>query len=325
MRIAVLDDYAGVALELANWSPLQKLASVEVFTTPLGVPDEAATALADFDVVCCMRERMALPATLIQKLPRLKFIVMTGATNRSLDMEAATAAGIPVACAAQVGDGHNSTVELAWGLIIAAARQLPNQVQGMREGRWQTRIGVPLFGRTLGILGLGRLGQKMVPVAKAFGMNVIAWSSNLDPAKAKAIGVQPVEKEELFRRSDILSIHLVLSERSRGIVGMPEFSMMKPSAWIVNTSRGAIVDRHALVTALAEKRIAGAALDVFDEEPLPARDPLRDIDNLILTPHLGYSVSDTLSGFYQGAIEIILAYLCGTPINVVNAEGLARP
>jgi phosphoglycerate dehydrogenase-like enzyme len=326
VRVGILDDYAGVALELADWSSVQKRASVTVLRHSLAVPEEAARVLADFDVICCMRERMAIPASLIEQLPKLKLITITGPNHRTLDLEAATKRGIVVSNSELRGGGRNATVELAWGLILSLARKLPEEITDMRSGGWQRRIGTAIADKTLGIFGLGRLGRRMVPVAKAMNMRVIAWSANLTEEAAEAAGAARVDKDELFRQSDFISLHMLLSARSRGLIGAHELSLMKPTAYIVNTSRGPIIDNAALVEALSAKRIAGAALDVFDVEPLSDSEPLRKLDNVILTPHLGYSVKETLGEFYQATVQNILAFLDGQPINVVNPDALAvRP
>jgi D-3-phosphoglycerate dehydrogenase len=321
IRIAVLDDYAGVALELADWSALRGRAEVVVFRRNLSVPDEAAEALRDFDAICCMRERMAVPATLIARLPRLKLIAITGPTHRTLDLAAATARGILVCNTVLRGGGRNATVELAWGLILSLLRHLPEEVASMRRGGWQGRVGASLADRTLGLLGLGRLGRRMVPVARAFEMRVIAWSPNLTPQGAAAAGAEHVTKEELFRRSDVLSLHLVLSERTRGIVGAGDIARMRPEAWLVNTSRGPLVDTEALVAALRARRIAGAAMDVYDVEPLPEAHVLRGLDNVVLTPHLGYAVRETMAEFYAGTVGNLCAWLDGAPRNLVMPGG----
>jgi D-3-phosphoglycerate dehydrogenase len=318
IRIAVLDDYAGVALEVADWSALGGRARVKVFREPLAVPEEAAIALAPFDVICCMRERMALPAALLRRLPRLRLITITGPEHRTLDLAAASAQGILVCHTLLRGAGRNATVELAWGLILSLARQLPAQAMAMRQGGWQRQVGHSLADRTLGLLGLGRLGRRMVPVARAFEMRVIAWSPNLTAEAAAAAGAERVAREALFAQSDVLSLHLVLGARSRGIVGPAELALMRPSAWLVNTARGPLVDGAALLEALRARRIAGAALDVYDVEPLPDDDPLRGLDNVILTPHLGYAVRETLGEFYTGTVEVIAAWLAGAPLRLVN-------
>jgi phosphoglycerate dehydrogenase-like enzyme len=324
IRIAVLDDYAGVALDVADWSPLCGRAEITVFRRNLHVPGEAAEVLSGFDVICCMRERMAVPAALIGRLPRLKLITITGPVHRTLDLQAATARGIPVCNALLHGAGRNATVELAWGLILSLARHLPDEVAAMRRGAWQSRVGTALAGRMLGLLGLGRLGRRMVPVAHAFRMEVIAWSTNLTPDAAAEAGARHVAKQDLFRLSDVLSLHLVLGERSCGIVGAAELALMKPTAWLVNTARGPLVDRAALLAVLREGRIAGAAIDVYDEEPLPPDDPLRALPNVVPTPHLGYAVRESMGEFYAQTVENIRAWLDGTPLRVINPAALPR-
>lgn len=325
IRVAVLDDYAGVALEVADWTPLRGRTEIEVVRRNLRVPDEAAEVLSGFDVICCMRERMAVPAALIRRLPRLKLIAITGPAHRTLDLDEATARGIAVCNATLRGSGRNATVELAWGLILSLARHLPEEAAAMRRGGWQSRIGSALADRTLGLVGLGRLGRRMVPVARAFGMEVIAWSPNLTPEAAAEAGAEYVTKQDLFRLGDVVSLHLVLGERSRGIVGAAELALMKPTAWLVNTARGPLVQREALLAALREGRIAGAALDVYDEEPLPPDDPLRALPNVVLTPHLGYAVRESLGEFYAQTVENIRAWLDGTPMRVVNPAALRPP
>lgn len=320
MKIAILDDYQDLALELADWSRLTRDHEVVVFNRNLA-PAEAADALRPFDVVCHMRERMAFPAALIAALPNLKLLPITGRTHRTLDDEAATARGIPI-CGTDIRPGTGgATAELAWGMIIAAQRHIVEEASGMARGGWQTTIGRQLAGRTLSLLGLGRLGQAVARVAKAFDMRVIAWSQNLTTEAAQAAGVERVEKAALFREADVLSVHLVLSERSRGLVGEADLALMKPGALLVNTSRGPIVERTALLAALQAGAIR-AALDVFDEEPLPADDPLRSAPGVLLTPHIGYVTEETMRGFYEDTVENIEAWLAGAPIRVVNPEAL---
>ena len=316
-RIAVLDDYQGYAMEMADWSAVKARAEVVVFRQHLS-EDEAAVALADFDAICCIRERMALPASLLRRLPRLRFIGVTGAVHRTLDMECAKAQGILVSNTNRRGSGAYATAELAWGMILSLARNLPSEMTGMKKGGWQTSCGISIGGRTLGVLGLGRLGSHMVPVARAFGMNVIAWSQNLTPEKAAAAGAQWVDKETLFREADFLSLHVVLSQRTRHIVGAHELALMKPTAYIVNTARGPLIDRDALIAAVTHKRIAGVALDTFDVEPLPDDDALRTLDNVWLTPHLGYTVRELLVPFYEDTVENLLAYMDGKPVRLLS-------
>lgn len=289
-----------------------------MFRRALAVPDEAATALAEFDVLCCMRERTALPAALLRRLPRLRLITISGPIHRTLDLDAASEQGITVCNTVLQGGGRNATVELAWGLILSLARHLPSEVTAMRRGGWQNRIGASLADRTLGLLGLGRRGRRMVPVARAFEIKAIAWSPNLTAEAAAASGAERVEREALFRRSDVLSLHLVPGERTRANIGAAELSVMKPGALLMNTSRGPLVQRDAVLDCMRRRGIAGAALDVHDLEPMPDADLMRDFDNIILTPHLGYAVRETLSEFYAGTVENITAWLNGRPRRVVN-------
>jgi D-3-phosphoglycerate dehydrogenase len=315
-RIAVLDDYQNYSQTMADWSSVKAQAEVVVFNRHLS-EDEAVDALQDFDAICCVRERMALPASLLRRLPRLRFIAITGVQHRTLDLPVAHAQGIVVSHTIRRGNGQFATAELAWGLIISLARQLPQEAARMKKGGWQTSCGVAIGGRTLGLLGLGRLGSHMVPIAKAFGMKVIAWSQNMTDMQASALGAQRVDKETLFRESDFLSLHVVLSERTRHVVGSAELALMKPTAYLVNTSRGPLIDGEALVQALREKRIAGAGLDTFDIEPLPDDSVLREIDEVILTPHLGYTVRELLVPFYLDTVENLLAFMSGKPIRTL--------
>ena len=317
MRIAVLDDYQGLAQQLADWSAVQRQAELTVFRRPLAA-GEAVQALAGFDAVCHLRERMAMPGALIAQLPRLKLIVVTGVEHRTLDVAAATQRGILVSQAPNAGNGRSATAELAWALILALARQIPQAAAAMVQGGWQRHCGNTLHGKTLGLLGFGRIGRSMVPVARAFGMEVLAWSPNLTPADASAGGAAWAAKDELLARSDYVSLHLVLGERSRHVVGRRELAAMKPTARLVNTARAGLVDGDALLQALRTRRIAGAALDVFDQEPLPDVHPLRGLDNVILTPHLGYTVEEALRGFYAATVECLLAWLAGQPIRLLH-------
>jgi len=319
MRVAILDDYQNLALKLADWSALQQRCDVVVFDRHLS-EEEAVIALQDFDAICLLRERMAVPRTLIERLPRLKWIAITGGKNRTLDMAAATERGIVVSAAPRGEAGGYATPELAWGLMIALARKIPQETLEMRNGGWQHTFGTALGGRTLGVVGLGRLGRHMVPIARAFGMEVIAWSQNLTPEAASAAGAMYVTKDELFSRSDFISLHLVLSERTRHIVGRRELDLMKKSAYLVNTARGPLIDTPALIDVLQARGIAGAGLDTFDVEPLPADHPLRSLDNVLLTPHLGYTVEDLLRAFYEGTVENVTGFVDGAPLRVVRAE-----
>lgn len=318
-ELAILDDYQRVALSLADWASLGDRVNITVFDRALG--SDAAAKLAPFDIVCLMRERTPFPAALFQALPKLKFMTLTGGRAPSLDLDAASARGIVVS---HTGYGsQQSTVELAWSLILASARRIPTETAGMRAGAWQTTVGRVVDGKVLGLLGLGKLGSKVAAIGKAFGMEVQAWSQNLTAETAEAAGVRRVDKETLFRTSDWVSIHLVLSERSRGLVAAPELALMKPDAWLVNTSRGPIVDEAALLAALEAGTIGGAALDVYDQEPLPADHPLRRAPRTVLTPHLGFVTEDTYRVFYRDTVEDVAAWLAGNPIRVMNPAALA--
>lgn len=327
-RVAILDDYAGVALDLADWSPVQSRAEVTVFDRHLSEA-EAADVLRPFDVLCTVRERMALPRTLIERLPNLKLITIVGRSLPNLDMAAASEHGVLVAhsdfASPRFRALRDATPELAWGLLIATVRQLAEEHRRMRDGGWQSTVGMTLSGKTLGILGLGRTGTRMAEYAKAFDMNVIAWSQNLTEEAAAAVGARWVEKSALFEQSDVVSIHLVLSERTRGLVGDAELALMKPHAYLINTSRGPIVDEAALIAALNAGRIAGAGLDVFDVEPPAPDHPLRLLPNVTLSPHLGYVTREMLDAFYADTIEAVVAWLDGTPTRIANPEALELP
>jgi phosphoglycerate dehydrogenase-like enzyme len=320
MKIAILDDYLRRALGSADWSRLAQRCEITVFDRPLAVPDEAAEALRDFDIVCLLRERMAMPRELVARLPKLRMIAVTGLYCRVLDVAAAAERGIVVSYTELRGTYKMATCELAWGLMLSVARSIPQESSRMRTGGWQSSVGITLSGRTLGLLGLGRQGRRMVPVAKAFGMDVIAWSQNLDADVAARCGVTRVDRDALFRSSDVLSIHLVLSERTRGIVGARELALMKPSAILINTARGAIVDEASLVEALANRRIAGAGLDVFAHEPLPEQHRLRHLPNAVLMPHQGHHVEEFYQVAYADVVENIEAFLAGKPIRILAPD-----
>jgi phosphoglycerate dehydrogenase-like enzyme len=322
-RVAVLDDWQGVAKGAADWAPLQARADVVFFADAFADADDAAAKLADFDIVLSMRERTPLPGSLINRLPKLRMLGMTGARNASLDTAACTARGIPV-CSTSGGTYNDSaTAELALGLLIAAARGLAVGDANIRAGGFQmgVPVGVGLAGKTLGVIGLGRLGGYMATYAKALRMNVIAWSQNLTAEKAEAAGAKLVSKDELMTTSDAISIHMVLSDRSRGLVGPADIAKMKQGAILVNTSRGPIIDEAAMLKALHAGRIV-AALDVYDREPLPVDHPLRKAPNTVLAPHLGYCVKETWDGFYPQMIENALAFMDGKPVRVTNPEAL---
>ena len=322
-RIAVLDDWQGVARGAADWAPLQARADVVFFQDAFADQDDAVAKLADFDIVLSMRERTPLPGSLIGRLPKLRMLGMTGARNLSLDTPACTARGIPVCCTQGGGYNDSATAELALGLLIGAARGLAAGDANMRAGGFQmgVPVGIGLAGKTLGLIGLGKLGAYMAGYGKALRMNVIAWSQNLKPERAAEVGVKAVSKDELMAASDAISIHMVLSDRSRGLVGKADIARMKHGAIIVNTSRGPIIDEAAMLEALHANKIV-AALDVYDREPLPAGHPLRSAPNTILSPHLGYCVKETWDGFYPQMIENALAFMDGKPVRVTNPEVL---
>ena len=313
-RIVVLDDYQGVALEYADWGRISAEWEVEPVAEHLE-GEALESVLAGAEIVVAMRERTAFPAALLERLPALRLLVTTGMANASIDVAAARRNEITV-CG--TGSRGPATLEHTWALLLALVRSLPYEDAGIRAGAWQRTVGTELSGRTLGLIGLGRLGAAMVPVAQAFGMEVLAWSFNLDGDAAREIGAEPVLKSELFRRADVVSVHYKLGRRSVGLVGAEELAAMKPSAYLVNTSRGPIVDPEALLAALREGRIAGAALDVFETEPLPADDPLRSAPRTVLTPHLGYVTDRTYEVYYGDAVEDIVAFLDGTPLRVLE-------
>ena len=305
-RIAIFDDYQNVALELADWSPVTERATVTVFNDHLSEAKDIVDRLRDFDAVCVMRERTPLTRDILERLPRLKLIASTGSRNASIDVDAAAARGIEVM---HTNYDSSPTIELTWALILANARNLPTETASVRSGGWQRTVGDGIRGKVLSVLGLGNIGSQVAQIAGAFGMDVIAWSENLAPEKAAAAGARLVSKKELFERADILTIHLVLSARTRGLVGSPELALMKRSARLVNTSRGPIVDENALVETLGEGRLAGAAVDVYDIEPLPPEHPFRRLDNVIATPHIGYVSRDLYRVFYQDAVANIAGWL----------------
>jgi phosphoglycerate dehydrogenase-like enzyme len=306
VRIAVLDDYQGVALTLADWSQVQNRARLDVFSDHVANADAAVARLLPYDVVCVMRERTPLLRDVLERLPQLKLICSTGKRNASIDTTAAAERGIQVV---HTSYSSTSTIELTWALILAGARHLVAENASLRGGGWQVGVGDDMANKTLGILGLGSVGSQVAKVGLAFGMNVIAWSQNLTASVAASAGARLVSKEELLRESDIVSIHLVLSARTKGLMGAAEFALMKPAARLINTSRGPIVVESALIDALATGRIAGAAVDVFDTEPLPPDHPYRRIDNLLATPHIGYVSRGLYERFYGDTVANILAWL----------------
>lgn len=317
MRIAIIDDFQSVALSVADWSPVQARAEVVVFHDHRPQPDQLVERLREFEIIMVMRERTAFPRAVLERLPKLKLLCTSGMGNRSIDMAAARERGI-VVCGTD--GGSMPTAELAWGLILGLARHIPEEDRATRAGAWQTTLGIGLAGKTLGVLGLGKLGAQVAKIGLAIGMKVIAWSQNLTEERCRAVGItKAASKDDLLARSDVVTIHLVLSDRTRGLIGTREFAAMKPTAFLVNTSRGPIVDQAALIEALQTKRIAGAGLDVYDVEPLPADSPMRRLPNAIITPHLGYATLDNYRDYFGRTIENITAFLDGMPRRVINA------
>jgi phosphoglycerate dehydrogenase-like enzyme len=315
-RCAILDDYQNVALKAADWSPVAKDLDIKVFNEPLGGQDKVVQALADFEIVCGMRERTPFPRAVISALPKLRLLITTGARNASFDLAAAKEHNVTVCGTPGFG---NPTAGLAIGLMLELTRRIGFENARMKAGEpWQVTIGPDLEGHTLGVIGLGKLGARVAKVAQALGMKVIAWSQNLTPEKCREVGAEYAAREDLIRQADFISIHVVLSQRTRGLVGAKELDLMKPTAYLINTSRGPIVDEAALLAALGEKRIAGAGLDVFDVEPLPREHPLRKMDNVVLTPHLGYVSMQNYRAYFAGVVEDIRGWLDGKPVRVIE-------
>jgi phosphoglycerate dehydrogenase-like enzyme len=316
VKIALLDDYQGIAKRSADWDSLPEGTEVDSFQDTLADHDALVKRLEPYDVIVAMRERTRFPAPLIEALPNLRLLVSTGGRNPSIDAEACARRGVAL-CSAQ-GDpasGHGSTAEVAWALVLALVKRIPQSQQAMRSGGWQEHVVTEsLAGRTLGVLGLGRLGKFVARYGQAFGMDVIAWSPNLTDERAAQAAVRRVSKEALFADSDVISLHLVSNAATRGIVGAAELAAMKRTAYLVNTSRGPLVDEAALMAALRERRIAGAGLDVFWTEPLPRDHPIRKLDNVVMTPHLGYVVDVNMKRFYENALANIKRYIAGEPL-----------
>ena len=319
MKVAVLDDYQGVAADLADWSQLPDGTEVQFFRDHLTDEEALVARLQEFQIVMGMRERTPFSRSLLTRLPKLGLLVTTGASNASFNIEAATELGIVVSGTGGSGEGPT---ELTWGLIIGLLRHIPQEDHRTRQGQWGTETGVGLKGKTLGLLGLGHIGSLMARVGNAFDMNVVAWSQNLTAQRAAECHADMVEKDALFRDSDIVSIHVRLSDRTRGLVGARELSLMKPTAYLANISRGPIVDESALIDALKRRAIAGAALDTFDVEPLPPNHPFLTLTNTVLAPHNGYVTEDCYRAFYSGVVEDIRAFVNGEPIRVINPEVL---
>ena len=328
MRVAILDDYQQVSLASTDWSPVRALAEIDVFCEHIARTDALVRVLEPYDMIVAMRERTYFDAARLGQLPRLRLLVTTGMANASIDLDAAAAHGVTV-CG--TGGSATSTAELTWGLILALARHIPAEDRRMKTaGRaggaalgvgdgWQHTVGTELYGKKLGLVGLGRQGRRVAEIGRAFGMELLAWSQNLDPDVAEKAKAEAVSKQELFSSSDVVTVHYKLGPRSVGLVGAAELALMKPSAVLVNTSRGPIVDGAALLSALRTSSIAGAGLDVYDIEPLPLSDPLRSAPNVVLTPHLGYVTDDAYRVFYGEAAHDIVAFAQGAPVRVLTA------
>ena len=314
-RLAIIDDYQNVALAMTDWSVLGDDVSITVFDDHLDDENRLADRLRDFEIICVMRERTPFPETLLKRLPRLEHLFTPGMGNASIDVAAARRQGVVVSGSPTLG---HPTVELTWGLILALARNVVAEERATRAGHWQTTIGVGLKGKTLGIVGLGRLGKRVAEVGRALGMTVIAWSLNLTPERCEGTCARYVGKDELLRTSDVVTIHLRLGAGTRFLIGRPEFEQMKNSAWLINTSRGPIVDEEALVEALETGAIGGAGLDVFDVEPLPMDHPLRKAPNTVITPHLGFVTVENYQVFFRRAVENIRAWLDGNLVNTLT-------
>ncbi len=316
MRGAILDDYQNVAMKLADWSPVAKDVELKVFTDPLGGPDKVIAALKDCAVVCLMRERTLFGKDVIGALPDLKLIVTSGMRNAAIDMEAAAARKIAVCGTESLG---SPTAELTFGLILELTRRIGHENARLKAGaRWQSTLGIDLAGKTLGIVGLGKLGAQVAKIGNAFGMKVIAWSQNLTAEKASAAGATLVTKEDLLRSADFVTVHVQLSPRTKGLIGAAELALMKPTAYFLNTSRGPVADEKAIEAALRANKLAGAGIDVYDSEPLAPDHPFRKLDNIVITPHLGYVTAENYRRFYGQMVEDIRAWLDGKPVRVVK-------
>ncbi len=314
-RLAILDDYQGVTLSMGPWDQLPPGLKVEVFCDTLKDQDALVQRLAPFDALLIMRERTPFPRAVLERLPNLKLLITTGMRNRSVDTACCAERGITVCGTPSAG---HPTVDLTWALILSLTRHVPEQQANLRAGVWQKLLGTGLDGKTLGVIGLGNLGARVARVGAAFGMKVLGWSTNLTDEKAAAAGAQRVSKEELLRQADIVTLHLILSERSRNTIGAAELALMKQTALIVNTSRGPLIEQSALIAALQQGRIAGAGIDVYDEEPLPAGHPILSAPNTVLTPHLGYVTEENYRAYFQGAVESILGFIAGKPVRVIG-------
>jgi phosphoglycerate dehydrogenase-like enzyme len=315
-RCAVLDDYQNVALKFADWEQIATDVAVTVFNAPMNGADDVRRMLQDFHIVCMMRERTPFRRDTIAALPNLKLLITTGARNAAIDLAAAAEQGVTV-CG--TGASGNPTSGITFGLILELTRRIGYENARLKSGAsWQTTLGPDIEGKTLGIIGLGKLGQRVSVIAKAFGMKVIAWSPNLTPEKCREVGVDYAAKDQLFCDADIVTIHMVLGDRSRGLVTAREFALMRPTAYIINTARGPIIEEQALIAALEERRIAGAGLDVFDTEPLPLNHPFRRLDNVVITPHLGYVSEQNYRQYFPDIVEDIRAFIAGNPVRVIK-------
>jgi phosphoglycerate dehydrogenase-like enzyme len=312
-RLAILDDYQGVAMAMGPWSELPGV-ELTVFRDTITDPDALARRLAPFDGILAMRERTPFPRALIERLPNLRLLITTAARNRSIDAAACAERGIVFCGTGSFGD---PTTDITWGLILNLMRDLPAQQAALRAGQWQTSVGWGTEGRTLGVIGLGKLGARAAKVGLAMGMKVVAWSQNLTDERAAEVGVTRVDKATLLATADVVTLHLILSDRSRGIIGADDLARMKPTAYIVNTSRGPLIDQDALIAALKSGTIAGAGIDVFDIEPLPRDHPILSAPNTVLTPHLGYVTQQNYSAYYRGAVEAVAAFNAGAPVRVI--------
>jgi phosphoglycerate dehydrogenase-like enzyme len=317
-RCAILDDYQSVALKMADWSKVMGDLDIKVFSEPMGAPEEVARALQGFAIICAMRERTPFPRQLIEALPDLKLLITTGMVNRAIDLDAAKARNVMVCGTPGFG---NPTTGIAWGLILELTRRIGYENARLKNGAlWQSVVGADVEGLTLGVIGLGKLALRVAEVGRAFRMKVVAWSQNITPERAQAAGVDyAASKEEVLRQSDIVSIHIPLTPKSRALIGAREIALMRPTAFLINTSRGPIVEEAALIAALRERRIAGAGLDVYDTEPLPLAHPLRKLDNVVLTPHLGYASQQNYRAYFAGVVDDIRGFLDGKPVRVLSA------
>ena len=319
VRVAILDDYQGVAAEMADWSQLPDGTELQIFREHFADENAVAKGLQEFHVIMGMRERTPFPRSLLSRLPELRLLVTTGPVSASFDVRAATEMGIVVSATNNAGEGPT---ELTWALILSLTKKILQEDRATRQGHWGTALGIGLKGKTLGLLGLGRIGSLVALVGHAFGMNLIAWSQNLTVQRATECHARLVDKDTLFRESDIVSVHLRLSDRTRGLVAAPEFALMRATAYLINTSRGPIVDEKALIDVLQRKAIAGAGLEVFDKEPLPKDHALLELPNTLVTPHIGYVNDDSYRTFYRDVVEDIVGFVSGKPVRVLNPEVL---